>query len=153
MLYRVRCNPVQPLYGVPPVLYVPGRVTRGALVAQQYTNAPPRCRTSQYSRTFIPLSVNSRTFIPLSVSLRNDLADPVFDGVDCQVSRSEPMIFFTYAALSLRQSSTIFSFSLLSVCRLLLGYWGLRTERISLSLSFSLPTSFNNNNNNSHIDY
>ena len=32
---------------------------------------PPRCRTLQYSRTFIPFSV----------SLWNDLANPVFDGV------------------------------------------------------------------------
>ena len=35
------------------------------------TYAPPRCRTLQYSRTFIPFSV----------SLWNDLANPVFDGV------------------------------------------------------------------------
>ena len=37
----------------------------------RYTYAPPRCRTSQYRRTFIPFSV----------SLWNDLSDPVFDGV------------------------------------------------------------------------
>ena len=36
-----------------------------------YTYAPPRCRTLQYSRTYIPLSV----------SLWNDLDNPVFDGV------------------------------------------------------------------------
>ena len=48
------------------------RVTRGALVAHRYTYAPPRCRTLQYSRTFIPFSV----------SLWNDdLANSVFDGV------------------------------------------------------------------------
>ena len=46
-------------------------VTRGGLIAHRYTYAPPRCRTSQYLRTFIPLSV----------SLWNDLVDPVFDGV------------------------------------------------------------------------
>ena len=51
--------------------YVPVRVTRGSLVAHRYTYAPPRCRTSQYSRTFVSLSV----------SLWKDLADPVFDGV------------------------------------------------------------------------
>ena len=33
-------------------------VTRGALVTHRYTYAPPRCRTSQYSRTFIPFSVS-----------------------------------------------------------------------------------------------
>ena len=54
-----------------PVPYVPGRVTRSALVAHRYNYAPPRCRTSQYRRTSIFFSV----------SHWNDLADPVFDGV------------------------------------------------------------------------
>ena len=71
MLYKIRCNPVHPLNGAQPGPNVPVRVTRGALVAHRYTYAPPRCRTSQYSRTFIPLAV----------SLWNDLAIPVFDGV------------------------------------------------------------------------
>ena len=39
-----------------PVPYVPVRVTRGALVAHRFTYAPPRCRTSQYCKTFVPLS-------------------------------------------------------------------------------------------------
>ena len=59
------------LNGALPGSYVPVRVTPGAVVAHRYTNAPPRCRTSQYTRIFIPLSV----------SLWNDLANPVFDGV------------------------------------------------------------------------
>ena len=71
MLYKIRCNPVHPLNGALPGPYVPVRVQRGALVAHRYTYAPPRCRTSQYSRTFILLSV----------SLWNDLANPVFDGI------------------------------------------------------------------------
>ena len=71
MLYKIRCNPMHPLYGALPVSYVPVRVTRGAEIAHQHTYAPPRCRTSRYRRTFIPLSV----------SLWNDLSDPVFDGV------------------------------------------------------------------------
>ena len=50
---------------------MPVRVTRGALVAHRYTDAPPRYRTSQYSMTIIPLSM----------SLWTDLAEPVFDGV------------------------------------------------------------------------
>ena len=71
MLYKIRCNPVHPLNGALPGPYVPARVIRGALVAHRYTYAPPRCRTLQYSMTFIPFSV----------SLWNDLANPVFDGV------------------------------------------------------------------------
>ena len=71
MLYRIRCKAMHPLNGALPGPYEPLRVTRGALVTHRYTYSPPRCRTSQYSRTFIPHSV----------SLWNDLANPVFDGV------------------------------------------------------------------------
>ena len=71
MLYKIRCNPVHSLNGALPGPYVPARVTRGALVAHRYTYVQPRCRTLQYSRTFIPFSV----------SLWNDLASSVFDGV------------------------------------------------------------------------
>ena len=60
-----------PICGAVPVSYVPVRVTRGALVAHRHAYAPPRFRTSQ----------DCRTFIPLSVSLWNDLADPVFNSV------------------------------------------------------------------------
>ena len=57
MLYKIRCNPKHPLNDALPGPYVPVRVTRGALVADQYSYVPPRCRTSQYRRTFVPLSV------------------------------------------------------------------------------------------------
>ena len=67
----IRCNPVHPLNGTLPGLYVPVQVACSALVAHLYTYAPPRCRTSQHSRTFIPLSV----------SFWNHLANPIFDGV------------------------------------------------------------------------
>ena len=70
MLYKIRCNPMHPLYGALPVPYVPVWVTLGAVIAHRYTYALPRVRTSQYRRTFIPLYV----------SLWNDLSDPVFDG-------------------------------------------------------------------------
>ena len=62
---------MHPLNSAQPGPYVPLRITRGALVAHRYTYAPPRYRTSQYRRTFIPFAV----------SLWNDLANPVFDGV------------------------------------------------------------------------
>ena len=71
MMYKISCNPVHHLNGALSGPYVPVRVTRGALVAHQHTYASPRCITSQYPRTFFPLSV----------SLWNDLANPVFDGV------------------------------------------------------------------------
>ena len=62
---------MHPLSGALPLPYVPARVTRGALVAHGHSFAPPRCRTCQYRRSFVPLSV----------SLWNDLSDPMFDGV------------------------------------------------------------------------
>ena len=75
---------MHPLCGALPVPYVPVRVTRGALIAHRYTYAPPRCRTSQYRMTFIPLSV----------SLWNDLVvDPVFDGVGLAGFRSRSNAF------------------------------------------------------------
>ena len=45
MLYKIRGNPMRPLNGALPGLYVPLRVTRGALVAYRYTYAPSRCST------------------------------------------------------------------------------------------------------------
>ena len=58
MLYKIRCIPMHPLYGALPVPFVPVQVTRGAVIEHWYTYAPPRCRTSQYRRTFISLSVS-----------------------------------------------------------------------------------------------
>ena len=72
-----------PLNGALPGPYVPVRVTRGAVVAHRYTYEPPRCKTSQYRRTFVPHSM----------SLRNDLADPVFDGVGLAVFNSRANAF------------------------------------------------------------
>ena len=71
MLYKIKCNLMHPLNDAVPGPFVPLRVTRGALVAHRCTYTSPRCRTSQYHRTFVSLSV----------SLWNVLADPVFDGV------------------------------------------------------------------------
>ena len=71
MLFKIKSNPMHPLSSALPLLYVPTRVTRGALIAHRHSFVPPRCRTSQYRRSFVPLSV----------SLWNDLSGPVFDGV------------------------------------------------------------------------
>ena len=81
-LYKIRCNPMHPLNGALPGPFVPVQVTRGALVAHRDTYALPRCRTSQYRMTFIPLSV----------SLWNDLANP-FDGVGLSGFKSRANAF------------------------------------------------------------
>ena len=58
MLFNIKSNPMHPLSGALPLPYVPASVTRGALVAHRHSFAPSRCRTSQYCRTFMPLSVS-----------------------------------------------------------------------------------------------
>ena len=62
---------MHPLTGALPLTYVPARATRGASVAHRHSFTPCCYRTSQYCRTFVTLLV----------SLRNDLSDPVSDGV------------------------------------------------------------------------
>ena len=71
MLFKMKSNLMRHLSGAVPLPYVLASVTRGTLVAHMHSFAPPRCRTSQYRRTFVPLSV----------SLWNDLGYSVFDCV------------------------------------------------------------------------
>ena len=101
MLYKIRCNPKHPLCGALPVPYVPIRVTRSAFIAHRYTFAPLRCRTSQYLRTFIPLSV----------SLWMIWLTPYLMVWDWRVSRAGPMPFCWLSCSLLFLSSTIFPFS------------------------------------------
>ena len=58
MLCKTRCNLMHPLCGALPVPKVPVWDTRGAVITHRFTYVPPGCRTSQYRRTFIPLSVS-----------------------------------------------------------------------------------------------
>ena len=74
---------MHPFSGALPLQNVPARVTRGTLVAHKHSFAPPRCRTSQYQRTFEPLSA----------SLWNDFRDPVFDGVGLEGFKSRANAF------------------------------------------------------------
>ena len=69
VLFKIKSNPMHPLSDALPLPYVPARITRDALVVG-FLSRSPRCRTSQYRRTIVPISV----------SLWNDLSDPVFDG-------------------------------------------------------------------------
>ena len=46
MLYKIRCNPMHPLYGTLPESYLSVRVIYGAVIAYRYICAPPRGRTS-----------------------------------------------------------------------------------------------------------
>ena len=125
MLYKIMCNPLHPLYGALPVPYVPVRVTRSALIAHRVTYAPPRCRTSLYNKTFILFSV----------SLWNDLIVSPYSMVwDWRVSRAGPISLY-WPSCSLPFCLLLFSLSLLSFYGLLLGGWGLRTDRVLIALS------------------
>ena len=95
MLNKIRCNPMHPLYCALPVPYVPVRVTLDAAVVHRHTFAPTRCRTSQYRRTFILLSM----------SLWNYLADLIFYGVGLVDFKSTAnVILLAFAARSLLSS-------------------------------------------------
>ena len=92
---------MHPLYGALHVPYVPVRITRGAVIAHRFTDAPLHCRTSQYRRTFIPWSV----------SLWNDLSDPVFDGVGLAGFKSKVNALLLAYLLAHFLSPTVFPFS------------------------------------------
>ena len=124
VLYKIRCNSMHPLYGTLPVPYVSVRVKSGAVIAHRYTYAPPRCRTSQYRRTFIPWSV----------SLWNDLSDPVLDGVGLAGFKSRANAFLLALLLAHILSPAVFPFSSFILWLVLWG-WGLRTDRVLIALS------------------
>ena len=119
MLFKIRSNPMHPLSGALSLPYVPVHVTRGALVADRHSFVPPRCRTSQYRRSFVPLSV----------SLWNDLSDPLFDGVGLVGFKSRANAFLlAWSTLSFL-SPTLLSFS--SCHGLVVWGWGVWTDRVS----------------------
>ena len=115
---------------------MPVRVTRGALVAHRYTFAPPRCRTSQYRRTFIPLSV----------SLWNDLVTPYSMVRDWRVPRIGIMTFY-WPCCSLPYCLLLFFVSLPSFYWLVLWGWGLRTDKSVIALSQPFIANFKKKNN------
>ena len=135
ILYKIRCNPVHPLNGAIPGPYVPVRVTLGALIAHRYTYAPPRCRTLQYSRSFIPFSS-----VPLERSCLTSIRWCGTGGF-----QEQGQCFFIGLSCSI-PTVVLYSFplSLHSVYGLVLwaGVFGL-IGCTSLSLSLALPTFFN----------
>ena len=107
--------------------YVPVRVARGALVVHRYTYAPPRCRTSQYHRTFVLFSSRCPSGMILLT--------PCSMVWGWRVSRAGPMLFYwPYLPYPY-------------CCLGVFGLLGCITVYHSLSSSLALPTSFNNNNN------
>ena len=117
---------------------MPARVTRGVLVAHRHSFEPPSCRTSQYRRTFLPLSV----------SLWNDLSDPVIDGVGLAGFKSRANAFLLARSVVFLVSPTILSSSS-SFYGLVVWGWGFWTDRVfSLSPGHAQRTPNDDNNNN-----
>ena len=103
MLYKIRFHLMHPIYDALSVPYVPVRVTSGILIAHLFTCVLPRCRTSQYHRTFIP---------PLYICGTIFLTH-VFTGVRRTGFTSNANTFvLAQAALSLFLSSPVFHFHL-----------------------------------------
>ena len=140
MLQKVRCNPMPHNYGALLFPYMPVWVTHGALVGHRYTYAPPRCKTSR----------DRMTFILLSLSLWNDLAVPVFDGVDLTGFKSRAHAFsLDLLATFLTSVFPFYSFFL----KLVLRGWGLWTNEMCTALSQPCIANLflNNNNKNNNI--
>ena len=78
-----------------------------------------------------------RTFIPSSVSLRNDLSDPVFDGVGLAGSSVNGDGVGLAGFIGLAASSLFVSwcFTFLFFHGLVLWGWDLRTDRVLIALS------------------
>ena len=125
MLYKIKCNPMHSLNDMLPGPYVVVRVTRGALVAHRYTYEPPRCRTSQYSRTFVLSQCPSVTILLSQYSM-------VWDW---RVSRAGPMLFYWPKLLYPYYSPLLFFPFLIPVYWLVLYGWGLRTDSVYITLS------------------
>ena len=137
MPYKIRCNPMQPLYGALQEPYVPVPVKRCALVSNRYTYAPPRYRTSSYRKPLFPLRISMERSCCL-----------VFDGVGLEGFKSRANTFLVALLLAPFLSSSVFSFAFLSMGRYCgIGVFGL-TRSISISPSLALSTYFNNNNKN-----
>ena len=122
VLYKIRCKEIYPLYGAQPGPHELVRVTRGALLPHRYTHLIPRCRTSQYRRTFISISVY----------LWIDLTDHVFNGAGLAGFKSRAIAFPLAWSLSCSIHTIVsyLSLSLLSVYRLVLWGCGLLTDRV-----------------------
>ena len=115
---KIKSNAMHPPSGAFPLPYVPARVTHGALLAHSHSFTPPRCRTSQYRRTFLLLSV----------SLWSDLIVTMCLMVwDRWVLRAEPMLS-CWLNLLFHFVSHYFSFFFLKSVGCV--GWGLQIDRV-----------------------
>ena len=122
MLYKIRCKAMHPLHGALPVPYVPVRVTRFALVTLMHRLAAEPRRTA-------------RVLFPSRCPCGMILLTPYSMVWDWRVSRARPMLFYWPKMLYRFYNLLLFFPSLLSVYRLVSWGWGLRTDRVYITLS------------------
>ena len=136
MLYKIMCNPMHPFHGTLHVPHVPVRVARGALDPLRHNYESLCRRTSQHSRTFIPISVSLWTILMTQYSMMSDW----------RVLRAKPMFFHWPKLLVPLLSPTVFLFHFF----IFMGwYCGVGVSGLigcsSLSLHLALQTFFNGN--------
>ena len=91
MLYKIRCNPMDSLYGAVPVMYVPVRVTRGAVIEHRTLIRLLAAETRSIAGLLFPSQYLCGTV----------LVTPYWIVWDLRVSRADPMLFIGLTARSL----------------------------------------------------
>ena len=74
MFYKIATNPSHPLHQSLPGRFAPLRRTRQAVSLHEQALAPVRCRTEQFSRSFVPRSVIAWNSLDASVFAGDDLS-------------------------------------------------------------------------------
>ena len=128
MLYKIRCNTMNPLCGALPVPYVPVTVTRGA---HRFTYAHIGSLMRRLAAE--PSSIAGLLF-PCQYLCETILVTPFSMVSDWQVSRAGPMPFY-WPSCSLTIFLLLFYLSLLSFCWLVLRGWCLRIDRVLIAHS------------------
>ena len=137
MLYKIRCNPMHPLYGALPVPYVPVRVH-----AELWSPIGTLMRLLAAE----PRSIARFSFL-CQYLCGTILVTPYSIVWDWRVSRARPMPFY-WPSCWVTVCLVLFSLSLLSLCGLVLWGWGLRTDKVLIALSQPCDTIFFNDNDN-----
>ena len=118
MMHKVRCNPVHNLNGALPGPYVPVRVAYAVLWSHIGTLMP---------NLFAEPRSAAGLLFPSQCPSGTVLLTPYSMAWDWRVSRAGPMLFSFYKLLYPYYSLLLFSLSLISVYRLVLWGWGIRT--------------------------
>ena len=139
VLYKSRCNQMHPLYGALPVLYVPVRVTGGAMAHICTLMRLLAVEPHSFAGLLFPCQYLCGPILVTQYSM-------IFDW---RVSRAGPMPFY-WPSCSLPYCRLLFYISLLSCYLFLLWGYCLWTDRVLIALSQPCITNlfYININNN-----